>query len=321
MTGLIQTNLFDVRFEKFGFITDTHYDYKYDSRKDNTLSTLLNKTEQCYAEFKRKNCSFVIHGGDVFDRHRIYNFDLIRGVRNIMMGSGIPTYFILGQHDAQGYNKATLDKSNLGFISDICDGSLLFIDDFIETNDYIVYASHVSVDCVKRVNSIGEHKKPVICVAHALLTDKREAFGTISISHIKNPNVQLVLSGDLHDGISLQTKNDIQFYNPGALARTEKGTRMPKVGVLQYNGKEFTCEEFYPNCPANEDIFFLEEEIKTASIEQNITNVSFIDSFKEFRSETGNAFDLLLNVGRIQNVNKDILEMIKTYKDMKEDYK
>ena len=31
-------------FEKFGFITDTHYDYKYESRKDDTLKTLLDKT-------------------------------------------------------------------------------------------------------------------------------------------------------------------------------------------------------------------------------------------------------------------------------------
>ena len=37
---------------KFGFITDTHYDYKYESRKDNTLETLINKTEQCYKWFK-----------------------------------------------------------------------------------------------------------------------------------------------------------------------------------------------------------------------------------------------------------------------------
>jgi DNA repair exonuclease SbcCD nuclease subunit len=66
-----------MEYAKFGFITDTHYDYKYESRKDNTLDTLIDKTKQCYQWFKEKGCSFVIHGGDMFDRHRIYNFDLI----------------------------------------------------------------------------------------------------------------------------------------------------------------------------------------------------------------------------------------------------
>ena len=315
MEELKQTNLFEITFNRFGFITDTHYDYKYESRKDNTLDTLLNKTKQCYDEFKKRGCSFVIHGGDVFDRHRIYNFDLIRGVRNIMMDSGLITYFILGQHDAQGYNKATLEKSNLGFVSDISDGTLVFIDDFVETKDYVIYASHVDVNCVDRINSIGRHEKPVICVAHALLTSAREAFGTISISHIKNPNVKLVLSGDLHEGVPFQKKNNIQFYNPGALARTERGLRMPKVGILEWNGISFTCEEFKPICPSCEDIFFWEEKPKTTIVEKDISNVSFVDSFKEFHSNTGNAFDLLLNIGKSQSINPEILEMIKAYKD------
>lgn len=301
---------------KFGFITDTHFDYKYESRKDDTLKTLLSKLKQSYDYFKSRDCDFVIHGGDMFDRHRIYNFDLIRDVRNIMKQSGLITYFILGQHDAQGYNKKTIGKSNLGFVSDISDNTLIFIDDYIETDDFIIYASHVSEkDVIKRINNIKQQKKPTICVCHALLTDKKEAFGTISIKHINNPNVNLVLSGDLHDGYNLQEVNNTQCYNPGAFARTEKGMRLPKTGIFTWNNNKFELEEFYPDCPKCEDIFYWEDETKTASVKKDIDSVSFINAFQEFKGETGNAFDLLIKVGEKENIDEEILDMIKTYKD------
>lgn len=304
-----------MKLNKFGFITDTHYDYKYESRKDNTLQSLLSKTEQCYQFFKEKGCSFVIHGGDMFDRHRIYNFDLIKGVRNVFKKFDIPTYFIMGQHDLQGYNLNTISSSNLGFIQDISDGRLILIEKEINVDGYSIIASHVNEDPVEKVNKVKKHDNPVICVCHALLIDKREAFGTISITHFKNPNVQLVLSGDLHDGVKFQSCNNIQFYNPGALARTEKGIRMPKCGVLEWNEDKFELEEFYPKCADNKDIFFW-DEVKTAKVEEDIkVNKDFIESFEKFHSESKDAFELLLKIGKERNVNPEVLELIKQYKD------
>jgi DNA repair exonuclease SbcCD nuclease subunit len=302
--------------ETFGVITDTHYDYKYESRKDDTLQTLINKTEQCYKWFKEQGCSFVVHCGDVFDRHIIYNFYMLGQIRRVLKESGLKTYVILGQHDAQGYNRKTFEKSNLGFLTSISDGSIEFIEERKETQDFVFYACHVDEDVIDRVNTIKKENKPVICLAHALLTDKREAFGTISIKHCKNENVQLVLSGDLHDGVPFQEVNNIQFYNPGALARTEKGTRQPKVGKISWNGNKFDLEEFYPKCPDNKDIFFWDEEnIKIASVSEE-DSVNFINSFMEFSgNEITNAFDLLLKTGQHQGIDEDVLELIKIYKD------
>ena len=306
---------------KFGFITDTHYDYKYESRKDNTLETLIYKTQQCYNWFKEQGCSYVIHGGDMFDRHRIYNFDLLKKVRRVLKDSGLVTYFIMGQHDLQGYNLNTLSASNLGFIEDISDGSLVLIKDELDLGDYHFVASHVSADPFETFKKVKENNKPVVYVCHALLTDKREAFGTISIKHFNNPNVQLVLSGDLHDGVNFQTCNNIQFYNPGALARTEKGTRMPKVGMFQWDGTKFIIKEFTPECPKCEDIFFWEDDkIKTASINEEIIEENkkdFIESFKEFHSSSKNIYELLINIGEANNINPEVIELIKQKKDLK----
>lgn len=306
--------------QKFGFITDTHYDYKYESRKDDTLQTLINKTHQCYKWFKEQGCSFVIHGGDLFDRHRIYNFDLIRKVRNALKEFDLKTYYIIGQHDLQGYNVNTLKDSNLGFVDDISDGMINLIKDEITLNGIDFIASHVNLDPVEKVKSIKKHDNPVVCICHALLTDQREAFGTISISHFKNPNVQMILSGDLHDGVKFQKVNNIQFYNPGALARTEKGTRIPKVGMFEWNGNEFSLKEFYPECPKNEDIFFEESIIKNAKItEETVEEMkeenNFIESFQQFHSESKDAFELLLKIGKANNIGEDVLDLIKKYKD------
>lgn len=306
--------------KKFGFITDTHYDYKYECRKDDTLTTLLDKTRQCYEWFKSEGCEFVIHGGDMFDRHRIYNFDLLSRVRNTLKDSGLRTYFILGQHDLSGYNADTLGASCLGFIDSISDGMMTFIEDEMEIGGYCFVASHVGVDPVEKLKTIKQHDKPVIMVCHALLTDQREAFGTISIEHFKNPNVQMVLSGDLHDGVPFQKCHDIQFYNPGALARDEKGMRMPKVGMFEWNGSEFELREFEPKCPRCEDIFFWDDETKTATVSEEEVekhSTDFIEAFKEFHSESKDIYELLDKIGRAKGISDDVLELIKRHKDSK----
>ena len=220
-------------YAKFGFITDTHYDYRYECRRDDTLTTLLDKTRQCYDWFKSVGCEFVVHGGDMFDRHRIYNFDLLARVRSTLMASGLRTHFIMGQHDLSGYNTDTLGSSCLGFMDAISDGTLTLIKDAEDIGGYHFVASHVSMDPVKTVRGVKDSGMPNVVVCHALLTDQREAFGTVSITHFKNPHVRLVLSGDLHDGVPFQTCNGIQFYNPGAMARDERTTRLPQVGAAE----------------------------------------------------------------------------------------
>ena len=307
---------------KFGFVTDTHYDYKYESRKDDTLKTLLDKTVQAYDWFRERGCEFVIHGGDMFDRHRIYNFELLSKVRNTLKNSGLVTYFIMGQHDLSGYNENTLPASSLGFIDSISDGSLKFLEKEMEIGEYRFVPCHVMQDPVEIVHKVRRSDKPTICVCHALLTDQREAFGTISITHFKNKNVQLVLSGDLHDGVPFQVCNGMQFYNPGSFARDARTLRLPKVGALQWDGEKFVLEEFEPKCPDAKDIFFWDDEVKTASVireEEKVkeNEASYIAEFQQFHSESKDIYELLDKIGRAKGLRKEVLDLIKQHKDKK----
>ena len=311
---------------KFGFITDTHYDWKYECRKDDALSSLLDKTSQAYEWFRSVGCEFVIHGGDMFDRHRIYNFDLIRRVRDVFREGVLKTYYIVGQHDLSGYNMDTLPASNLGFLDAISDGALELIRDTLDIGGYRFVASHVDMDPAERMKSVQECELPVVMVCHALLTDQREAFGTISITHFKNRNVNLVLSGDLHDGVPFQSCNGIHFYNPGALARDERGMRMPKVGALRWDGiDQFTLEEFMPECAKCEDIFFWDDKKDTAPQEDPDRPVvatkeeseNFLESFRQFHTEAKDIYELLEKIGRARGVPEDILDLIKRHRDLK----
>lgn len=309
-------------FPKFGFITDTHYDYKYESRKDDTLKTLLDKTVQAYDWFKQQGCAFVVHGGDMFDRHRIYNFDLLSRVRNTLKNAGLTTYFIMGQHDLQGYNENTLPASCLGFLDSISDGSLRFLENEMDIDGYRFVPSHVNADPVKTINGVKKGAVPTICVCHALLTDQREAFGTISITHCKNKNVQLVLSGDLHDGVPFQVCNGMQFYNPGSFSRDVKTLRLPKVAAFQWDGTQFQLDEFEPKCPDAKDIFFWDDDVKTSSVikeedEVKENEASYIAEFQQFHSESKDIYELLEKIGKAKGIRSEVLELIKQHKDKK----
>jgi len=315
--------------QKFGFLTDTHFDFKFACRKDDALETLIDKARQCYAWFRERGCSFVVHCGDVFDRHRIYNFDLIARVRRVFVESGLKTYYILGQHDLQGYNPKSLGQSNLGFVDAISDGALSLIEDEAEVGGYRFVASHVNIDPAERIDAIRGRGdgKPVVVLCHALLADQRDAFGTISIRHFKNPNVQLVLSGDLHDGVAFQEANGIQFYNPGSLCRDARTHRRPKAGALRWNGERFELEEFFPECPDAEEIFFWDDGAdavpKTAAVlreerPEAAGDKSFVEAFRDFRSEAKDIYELLEKIGRKNGVRAEILELIKRHKDKAE---
>ena len=308
---------------KFGVITDTHFDYKYESRKDDTLTTLLDKTEQCYRFFEREKCDFVVHIGDLFDRHRIFNYDLLKRVRGVFKNTYLKTIFIWGQHDLYGYARTTTEKSSLAFIRDISDGQLIPVFDKLELDNCVIYASHVDQDVKEVASSIPVYNKPVILMAHCLLTEKEEMFKTVSFDAVAGSNVNVVLSGDLHRGFPFQKREDIYFYNPGALARTDSSARDRKPHVACIEIENFLdgylplINEFYPKCPTGDEIFgesSMIEEVAVVNKESAVAG-SYIEAFKQFKTEAVDIYDMLEKIGTSKGVDKKILAMINQYKD------
>jgi hypothetical protein len=44
------------RYMRFGYFTDSHFSFKNDSRKDNTLETAIKKFKQALRWFKKNKC-------------------------------------------------------------------------------------------------------------------------------------------------------------------------------------------------------------------------------------------------------------------------
>jgi DNA-binding transcriptional regulator YhcF (GntR family) len=76
-----------------------------------------------------------------------------------------------------------------------------------------------------------------------------------------------------------------------------------------------------PNCPNNKDIFFWEDDKnKIASVNEEIIEEEkkeFIESFQKFHSSSKDIYELLLKIGEANNINPEVLDLIKQNKDKK----
>ena len=302
---------------KFGFLTDSHFSViRNNFRTDNYFESLISKFQQCYEHFNKSGCEFIVHGGDVFDKYRTYSHPMLLKIREIIIKSKIPTYFIWGQHDLLGYNRNSSHNSNLEFLKEICDGKLIEIKDCIELDKIRIFASHVDQEPITTLQSINlKYKKPSIAVVHALLYNSESNFSIIDIRKFGKIHPTIVLSGDLHGGFSKTELYGTTFYNPGSLARTEKTDRKPKAAIIELQPwlTEWTVniEEFFPNC---EDFPFPKEETPEITVSKDQDSEEYIEAFEKFKSETKDIIERLEKVGELHKINKEVLEYIKSKK-------
>ena len=309
---------------KFGFFTDSHFTMNNESRLDNVFESSLKKTREAMKIFSNNHCKFILFGGDLFDRHREFSFELFKGVFNVFNEFKIPIYYIMGNHDERGYRWQTIDKSNAGFIKDIMPNKFFFIEEKVNLYGINIYACHAGEDILEKSNKIIRDEKgsPNILIAHCLLSDDNN-IGNININKITNSNIDLVLSGDLHYGYKFQQNSSgVYCYNPGSILRLSSvdNKRIPKIGIFEL--KDFmggwmpTFKEIELNCLKAEEIF-PEKEEKIEVKKDLLIKGSYIEAFKEFKRNSKDIFEVLEKVGEKNGISKKVLEMIKTYKDLK----
>lgn len=300
---------------KFGFLTDTHFSVVRNSfRTDGFFESVLSKFKQCYDYFNASGCEFVLHGGDMFDKYRSYSYPMILQIRDVIVKSKIPTYFIWGQHDLMGYNRASSRNSNLEFLQQICDNKLIEIKDFVELKSVYLFASHVDQDCIDVLRGINPRIiKPVVSVVHALLFNAESSFGTIDVRKIGKIKPVLVLSGDLHSGFEQTEIENTVYYNPGSLARTSREKRKPKAAVIEMtpfmNEWSINIKEFFPKC---EEFPFPEAETADITVSDQQDSEEYIEAFEKFKAESTDIIERLEQVGKHHNIDSEVLEYIKS---------
>lgn len=299
---------------RFGYLTDTHLSATRTAfRTDSYLDSVLSKMAQCYRYFNDRHCAFIIHGGDFFDRPKAFSYPMLLRAREIIMGSGIATYFIWGQHDLTGYNRDSAGASSLAFLKEICDGvKLREIPSAIEAAGIRLTACHVDGDPRKFLPALRPAGgMPQVAVVHALLYDKPSAFDTIDVHEIGECAADVVLSGDLHCGFAPVRLGRTLYYNPGALARTCREERRPRAAVVELRpllGQwEASIEEFFPEC---EEYPFPAEDIPAPAAEIQQDSDAYIEAFTAFRAEARDIYERLAKTGKAHGVDPEILAYI-----------
>ena len=306
---------------RFGFLTDTHFSViRNDFRTDNYFESLISKFQQTYDYFNNSGCEFILHGGDLFDKYRSYSHPMLLRVREVIVKSKIPTYFIWGQHDLLGYNRDSSRNSNLEFLKEICDGKLIEIKECVELDRIRIFASHVDQDPIQTLQSINQKlRKPSVAIVHALLCNAESNFSSVDIRKFGKIQPSIVLSGDLHSGFTQTELNGTIFYNPGSLARTEKTERKPKAAVIELlpwlTDWTVSIREFFPKC---EEFPFPKEDTPEIKVSEEQDSEEYIEAFEKFKSETKDIIERLEKVGELHKIDKEVLEYIKSKKVLKQ---
>ena len=305
---------------KFLFYTDAHLSAKRPiHRVDSFVDSLLRKLEEVYEIAAEEGVDFVVFGGDFFNSHRIFNYEIIDEAIQIIDRFGKPTYAIVGQHDLVGYNKDTYRSSTLHFLEkySTCFSTMW---EPVELGDMVLYPCHTFDNFEAAFDVSVSRKKKSVLVAHHLITKETKPYDTYLVSSFTPCRYSMVLFGDYHGGMEMTTAEDgTVVYSPGALARLAISDRnhIVKVGIITCAPKKDIQVKERPLNSAlpPEECFgqsILEEIRETA----DMTDASaFVESILDMEKQCVDVFELIERVAKQQDLREDVLEYILAKRD------
>ena len=307
---------------RFLFYTDLHLSGQSPRhRVDDFPNTLLNKLEETYAIARSQNCDFVVFGGDLFNTHRIYSYDVINRAMDIICDGDIDTYSVVGQHDLNGYNKNTFKTSALAFVTARC-GRFHILWEPVAVNGVHLCPSHVW-DTLEDSSDWGMRSDCYnVLVAHHLLTNKKAMFDVVNTTeYVKTCECpyDLVLSGDLHDGYETHETEGVWFCNPGSLARraTNDAHRHPQVAVIETVGPGLppAIDIHRLECAESGDIVFGESIAEVVRAKGDFDADSFVDDILAFEAESSDVHELVQKIGSERGIRSEVLRYLAGKKD------
>lgn len=306
---------------KFGFYTDAHFSGQTPKhRVDDYQDALIAKLEEIYATAKSEDADFMVGCGDFFDSHRIFNYELLTSIVDIICDSGIHTYFIVGQHEIYGYNPHTYKSSTLSFLVNICSG-LEIVWEPIRVGDVKLYPSHVWEDPKDASRFALDDDAVNILLAHHLLTNKKTMFETVNTGDFAKwmreggADYDMVLSGDLHDGYDLHEVDGMWFCNPGSLARRAINDikRKPQFVMIEAEYGEIPIIDVrHVKCAQKGEEVFGETAAEVMRNSTKFDPTAFVREIEEFEVESADIHELVQKVGSAKGIRKEVLDYIST---------
>jgi DNA repair exonuclease SbcCD nuclease subunit len=287
-------------------------------RVDNYQQALIDKMAEIYQAAVDEGAEFLVCGGDIFNSHRIFSYELLGPFMDIMENCGLDTYITIGQHDILGYNKDTYKSSTLAFVvGRRC--NLKVIWDPVTVGDVQLIASHVWEEPEEAATYKLDDSKYRVLVAHHLLTNKKTLFDVVNTGDFAKwmrdggANYDMVLSGDLHDGYDLHEVDGMWFCNPGSIARQAISdiARMPRYAMIDVSPGEIPIVDIRDvKCakPGNE--VFGESATEVARQRNSFDPTAFINEIEEFEVESADVYELVQKVGKAKGIRKEVLHYL-----------
>jgi DNA repair exonuclease SbcCD nuclease subunit len=305
---------------KFLFFTDPHVTAVAPiHRVDDYSQSILSKIREAYEMAASQNCEFVVLGGDLFNVHRLFSYELINDLMEIICDSGLNTYAVVGQHDIHGYNPETFKSSTLAFVTKHCSRLNILWEPTEVKAGVFLYPSHVWEDVNLALNPAGLNPANVnILVAHHLITDQKKMFDTVSTSLFKDGPYDVVVSGDLHCGFEPHQLNGHWFCNPGSLARraSDEADRVPMVAVIGIEKGKRTSVDQYPLSVAKPggEVFGQEAMAIINKAKEDFDPTKFLENVDKFEMDVADIHELIQKVGGKEKIEPRVLAYLASKK-------
>lgn len=302
---------------RFLFYTDPHLTcIAPRHRVDDYGAAIIAKLNEVYKLAEIEGCEFVVSGGDLFNHHRIFSYELINDLMDIMCQSNLKTYMVIGQHDIHAYNPDTFKSSTLAFVSRHCDQIKVLWEPTV-AGGVTLHASHVWQDVNESLKpSLLDKTKVNILVAHHLLSDQRKVFETVPTAFFGDGPYDMVLSGDLHAGFEPHEVKGKWFCNPGALARRaiDEMGRVPRVAVIEVAKGAVpvidlrTLKAMKPGSEV-----FGQDIIEVLSQNRaGFDSTRFVENIEAFETESVDIHELVQKVGAAKGIRKPVLDYLQS---------
>jgi DNA repair exonuclease SbcCD nuclease subunit len=254
----------------------------------------------------RKKADGIICGGDLCHTHKTSDELLYRWVE-MMRKSGLPFYYLYGNHDIQAGNVSYIEKTNMGLLSQHDWFHELDAEKLIEFSDCYLTGINYSHDkeCAETFdwqegNLLPDVKrdksKCMVLVTHAMITNKQILVGTkIRATDVKDivTNADILLNGHFHDGHpevvhSGALEHTYKICNPGSIARMNlkeaRDGHGPRIAYITINRRGSKIKLVDIPCAPIKKIFDTKKS-KTEKREKRDKD-KFIDTLSKMSGQT-----------------------------------
>jgi DNA repair exonuclease SbcCD nuclease subunit len=298
---------------KFLFYTDIHLSgVNPRHRIDDFPRTMLAKLRETYAIAEETGCEFVTFGGDFFNSHRIFSYEVISEAMDVMCDSPLKTYACVGEHDLYGHSPNTYPSSTLAFMVRRCANFKILFDP-VDLGNVVLHAKHEWENMQESMKRPIDTKRLNVLLCHELITNKKAMFDIIDTKTLNPCPYDVVLSGDLHDGYDVHEVGNTMFCNPGSLARRAINdlNRTPQVAIIETEKGQVPYIEIRQlKCAKAGSEVFGESIAELARKTDEFDGDAFTDEMMDFEAESVDVYELIQKVGTKNGLRKAVLDYL-----------